>query len=250
MAQPRIEEQLTAPIQVQAPRRFPVKLPRPNSVLIMTLVLLAIAMLALTVISNRGASPFTGVKGQVETDLVVSRAPGPEPQTAPVAAVAKEWPKVEVQWSEPFLINSLADLPPSLPAGKGFYRETPEGIGSAGSSDEAFVFAQKILGISTPSNITPVIAGIARDPTNPNVVFAGISVSHKDPGQIRFFLSIDGEKTWNEVSIIYPDRPLTGGSFDVRVERKGDSMILYARDPDFVAPMWRKATLSLKGLPQ
>lgn len=232
-----------------AQRRFHVKLPKPNSILVAALILSAVVVLVLTAISREDTS-FTGVKVQEQpvaasADSIVQQ----EPETVPVAPVVKEWPKVEVRWSEPFLISSLQDLPPSLPAGKGFYRETPDGIGSAGSSDEAFAFAQKILDIATPPNLTPVIAGVARDAAYPNAVLTGFMVSSKgDPGQGYLFLSTDGEKTWTEISRIHPTRRWET-HLDVRVVVEGDTVTLFARDPDFVAPMWRKATLSLKGLP-
>ena len=186
----------------------------------------------------------------------VSAQNEPEAEPGAGAIVPTTWPLVQVEWLDPFPINSLTDLPPSLPAGKGFYRETPEGVGNAGSSEEAYAFAQKIFGVLTPPNTTPVLAGVARDFSNPNIVFAGISVTKdlsrgfplRDPIQDYLFLSVDGEKTWVEIYLIHPDDPM-GGTLDVRVAHNGNIVILFARDREFVAPMWRKAVVSLEDLP-
>lgn len=205
--------------------------------------------------------------GETSNPVAVSQqSAGQSEQRVTVVAVpiteCTEWPKIQVMWSEPFPINSLTDLPPSLPAGKGFYRETPDGIANGHSSKEAEAYFRKILPCFGPFDTTLVpveaIAGIARDPANPGVVLAGFHKGYVNPnsrvgerdGEAYgfLFLSIDRERSWYEIFSFVPE-PWRNSLVDVRVAKDENKLILLARDPYFVAPMWRKATLSLKDLP-
>ena len=184
----------------------------------------------------------------------VSAQNEPEAEPGAGAIVPTTWPFVQVEWSEPFLINSLADLPPSLPAGKGFVRETSNGVMNARSTPEAQAYLQKILPQLFASDLKrwPVMAGIARDPTHPNVVAAGFWAMHSN-SELRngergefygfLFLSIDGEKSWYEISSFISD-PWANALIDIRVAKEEERIVLYARDPNRVEPIWRKAILS------
>jgi hypothetical protein len=197
---------------------------------------------------------------QREINQPFDSAQGKPAQTAPVVVPMKEWPKVQVVWSEPFLIKSLADLPPSLPAGKGFYRETPNAIADGSGSPEALKFALDVLPQWRGVSGTSALAGVAQDPADPRVMLAAIDVVHavqKSKNildvEIRIhnylLLSLNSGESWYDLPQFSSRTAGITISRDVRVVKEGSSVVVYNRDLDFVAPMWRRAVLPLTSLP-
>ncbi|MBI4138440.1 MAG: hypothetical protein HY482_02545 [Candidatus Wildermuthbacteria bacterium] len=165
---------------------------------------------------------------------------------------------LKVEWSEPFYVKSIADLPPTLPAGKGFVRD---GLGhpyNPRSSPEAMAYLQKIKPALFVPDISPydgrpslvlwaVTAGKAQDPANPNVILAGFSVHHfknnmKVGDRVELsdflFLSTNGGESWYQIT---PFTSSPGYPPDIWVtqQEKNIVIILY----DFQYSLYRKAIL-------
>jgi hypothetical protein len=220
-------------------------------------MLLAAIVLAGIACGGENASAPTVPVVQQPFDSAQGKPVAQPVQPAPMVVPAKEWPKVEVMWSEPFLIKSLAELPP---VEKGFYRGTAngeDGSGASGNNDPNNPVNVYVTRILPQLEKMIIVAGVARDPVDKNIVFAGIQASLPTPldapigsrgeGYGHLLLSLDGEKSWYQISSFYDDAGQT--PLSVRVVRNGDALTQFAADHKFVAPMWRKATLSLKNLP-
>ncbi|MBI2642248.1 MAG: hypothetical protein HYW97_00140 [Candidatus Wildermuthbacteria bacterium] len=187
----------------QLARRFPVKLPKPNSVLIVALVLLAVGMLILTTIS-REDKPFTGVKGQIETAPVVSQAQVEELQPAPAVPVAKEWPKIEDgRWTYTFNVGSVPSVDDPIYNGK----EHPVGAWNTSAPPNATLGAMReIAKFLVPSITAEDVVGlsIARSRDNSSIVLASVIVD-RETMKTYLFLSVDGMKTAKEIPISFMD---------------------------------------------
>lgn len=236
-------------------RRLPGRFQVPWRELLIAAIVLVVAGglvygVRLIVVSNDNSAPAV---------VPVVQQPGAQPvQPAVVAPVVPAWPKVKVEWSEPFLVNSLAELPP---VEKGFYRGTADGedgSGSVGTNDPnapVNVYVRKILPQLDKKMV--LIAGVARDAIDKDIVFATIwatlpvgpeiPVDTKTESYGYLLLSVDGEKSWQQISSFTTDGWST--PLSIRVMRAGETLTLFVRDGKFVAPMWRKATVSLKSLP-
>lgn len=166
----------------------------------------------------------------------------------PVAPVAVSLIKGTVNgvWGDPFEIKSLMDLPPSLPAGPGFYRQTSYGVASGMSSVQATDLAKRIFGQIDTS--VQVSAGMAIAFSDPNVIFISFSMGDGNHGFISpEVLSINGGKSWYVVPSVDP-RPWQS-SLDVFVSVDQTTVTLYSADPCCVAPTYRKMALQRESLP-
>jgi hypothetical protein len=196
-------------------------------------------------IDQPAAQPFDTTQGK------------PAQQAPEVVVPVKEWPKVEAKWSEPFLThwrNGVAlDLPP---AEKGFYRGTTtneDGTSASETNNPKHLVNAYVIKILPQLEKMIIGAAVVRDPVDRNVVFVGTvgspptpldaPIGSKGEAYGYLLLSLDGEKSWYQISRFAGDTPMS-----VRVLRDGDTITLFAGVQESVAPMWRKATLSLKDL--
>ena len=171
-------------------------------------------------------------------------------------------PVVQVEWQK--IIN-----PTLPPAEEGFYSGLPYVFGGGyQATEEAKTFAEQRLGPIPEENL--VNLAIARDSANNNTVFAGITIHHNEEVHSarkngtfldtprtwniwlegRLFVSIDGERSWREVSVIpYPNQSKTAPKNlfieMVRVAERDESIVLYASD----GTTWWQTILPLSSLP-
>jgi hypothetical protein len=240
------------PIPFPAPRHFHVPW---KEIVISAIVLIVVATIAYgakTLYSNltggENTAPFDAVQGKPVAQLL-DDSPRAKPLQQ-VAASFKEWPKVEISWEATRISNRSANTIAAIPTEKGFYSgSTPSGYsfspGSKEPGHESARFAWRVLP-QLEGNHGILVAAV-RDEVNKDIVLASI-ITDKNPGYL--LLSVNGEKTWCELTKVPPLTPLDRGrsSNDVRVQLEGDVIRLYAADSS-VGVWWWTAAVDRNMLP-
>lgn len=163
--------------------------------------------------------------GAVTKPQTESAQPVPNVQENAVAApIFKEWPKMQVEWTE---VTPTPGAPITSPIkDDGIYT----GTGRHNTESLAFIIA--IL----PQLDEGGRAAAARDSLDKDIVFVSIN-SYSYPIQNYLLVSFNGEESWCEVNLPSLDAPLAGVPA-VRVKIENGFVHLTARDNTVQEKLW------------